>query len=490
MLDGFRQTCRLFHKVFIVTALASLYDRFATHLTPAFFRSMVHCPPRPSHGLRPKRPWSGSVHCNRRAYVVNAALHSQGQVAAASHASFIFVPLFVGPTLDIWGRKPVLLLAMVCSLLSVGTFWGAASATEGHEGLGAQAGWLLPGGAIAGLALAFEPASLALLADLAKDGEHDRSATLSCLMVITHFSHLVGIALSSLVISRGLGSYTEVWAGVAVFMTLLIAAAAALLPESLPRLLPAGSVEESLHPRDVAGSVPQAQGRGRWQFFKVIRQAGRCLRGDAFLCHFLLGRFFVVVGANVAHSIINPYLVGHLGYSQSVAAAGALVAPLSMMAGSALAWQLEPLLGSHRIYGAANVIIAAGFALCGCSAPASFCSSSLFWLGLAVACLGSGLGDPASYVISSCRAAPETRGVIFTLQSCLGQLGGILGALWASQTLFDARAEGWTAATCFFIAALALLLGATWYAVAYFFLARSSNTSGAEDNGTECSERS
>mmetsp|Transcript_59717 Transcript_59717/g.177674 ORF Transcript_59717/g.177674 Transcript_59717/m.177674 type:complete len:553 (-) Transcript_59717:20-1678(-) len=526
--------CHLY-RVLIVVVLAEACSKFVRHLEPAVYRSWVRCstsdasargprrhaghpsghghaktgshghPGRPSdhshpqagfHG-HPGHPggqgqtqtgcfkraarlhrWSGSEHCGLRGIVVGREVRMKGRVTVAGRIGYLAVPLFAGPMMDLRGRKPVIVSALLCSLAQVGLFLAADVADQDAD-LVQRVGWLVPSGAFAGVSSAFEPAVAAMVADLSEATVDSRGVAFSLLIVVKHLSHVAGIAVCFAVIRQRLGEYSAVLGGCLTSVACVAASAALLLRESLPPRC--GAEGGSFDGGRTSGSDLAEEVSSESDSTEAVASGGdprgprrvRCCAGgaralleicrDRFLLHFLLVHFLQVLGGTVAHAILEPYFVSHMGYSMQGASVCAIILILAMALGSALSRLLLPAVGPLALYGGGMLAVALGFGACGLSGPCIPGANAILWVGLLLACLGLGLSQPASCVIASSRASPGALGLFFTILHCTASCGGLCGELLSTQLFFDARATGWEAGLSFFASSVAVLASLAWF---------------------------
>uniref|UniRef100_A0A7S1PUF9 Major facilitator superfamily (MFS) profile domain-containing protein n=1 Tax=Alexandrium catenella TaxID=2925 RepID=A0A7S1PUF9_ALECA len=391
-----------------------------------------------------------------------------GRIAVAHRVGFLAFPMiFAGPLLDIWGRKPVLQLAVAGCLAELSCYLGAAY-TYSDRGLGSELHWLLPAGFFTGMTDALDPAATSMVADLSAPTADGRSAALSLFMVTRHISHMLGILGSSQIMRLHLGDYNLVWVSGLIFTTGLLFTASFLLRETLAEDESnsngcGGAVILAVSHRPTCGSCPPVCRPICTKF----AEAFRFIWLDRFLLHFLLLRFTLAAGGAITHAVVEPFLVGHLGYPMHIAALGAGIFPCTMALGSGLYWVFAPRCGPFAMYGGGILMVGLGFGLCGLAGPCSRFADAAFWGGLVFAAFGNGMIDPTTYVITSLRADPCTVGVVFTLLHALGTFGSIVGQLLTTQILFDAQAQGWAASLPLFISSATMFLSLAWFVWAY-----------------------
>lgn len=493
-------------QVLIVAALVGLCLGLLMDLEPAFLRSIAHCrDPSPDDQGRcpvaysfvegrckidPNVGWSGSKYCPNPKLVMNLGVRLGAKLQMGTSVGHVAALLLIGPLIDAWGRKPVILMALLGDLVRVLLFVIATFVPEHALHV------MLPAVMIAGCANAFPPAVHAMVADLSDATDDARSAAFSALKVLLHGMGLLTMVLGFFVLRMKLEDYTMVWTADAALTGIATVVAACMLRETLPQNSSSMSrthlvekhEEESCSSEDaaVSGSAHSACRNP----FKVIADAICLVSTDCFLCQFLLIKFLTFASGTMMRDTVRPFLIAMLDYSQEFASLAGAQASIFFVIGNFSARPLVHRFGAYSMYGVALGVQSVGFAMMGLGGAYPDFAHRFFWTGSTIAAVGTGVYETTSSTIMSLRVGPESMGTVFTLEHLLGIGGHMIGIYLSSSVLFDARATGWRRGICFDVASFFILLALLWYFAAYNLLVRTAVCTNSPCENSEESDSS
>lgn len=501
--------CFNYPQVLVVVLFHALLSGLLGDMEPAFLRSTVDCtdfvPDEAGHCLQgfsavdglcqpqPTEKWSGSAHCSNAKFVMNKAVQRGGNIQEVHMMGHFIALLVVGPLIDIWGRKPVIMLSIFGELVHTCFWLAAARWVDEHIMM-----FLLPATFGVGAISLLNPAVSAMVSDMSQATVGGRTDSFSTIKVLEHFIAMVSVGIGFWILGLHLTDYCPVYTIALVFTGLLWALAGMVLRETLPDDLSSSS---SLKLQDSSESdgkerpsrKPAICRRG----WRMMKEVTRLVRDDRFLFNFIIVQFFKVAAFGIAQALARPFLISHLGYSQQYASLAGLVVSLMVLLGNAFSRILVRRFGPLLVYGASTAVVGLGFFVQGFAGLMAR-PDLLFWSGLLIAASGLGVADTSGTVLLSLRVHPEAMGVMFSLEHGLGLAGHMVGVFMATHYLFDARAEGWHKSSCFTICSMFTLLSTVWYFVAYFLLAADeddarhieldSTTDSEEDNSDDSAD--
>jgi len=415
---------------------------------------------------------------------MNKGVHRAGHLEMFGLSGH-FVALFViGPFIDVWGRKPVIMVAIFGDLIRTVLLVVASYYVSDSIML-----FLLPAVFIFGATNAFHPAMNAMVADLSKATVEARTSGYSTLKVVSHLAFVIAIGIGFGILNLHLTEYSQVWMIMTAFVAGLLVLAGLVLTETLKKLPPrSGSFKlPEIGGKEVSGSKA-AICRRCW---KMMKEVTRLVRKDCFLCQLIIVQFFKVAALGIAEATVRPFLISHLGYRQQYASLASLFTAAMLLVGNALSRVWVRRFGPKLVYGGATGVVALGFFIESFAGVVDHTWDDVFfWVGLVIGATGFGVADTAGTVLLSLRVHPEAMGVMFSLEHGLGLVGHLLGVFMATHYLFNAKAQGWHRSSCFAACGAFMGLATLWYFAAYFLLADEDNEEGDSDTSSSCSQTS
>lgn len=437
------------------------------------FLADAHCEPEP----RSSWEWSFSSHCADKHRVMNQGKNMIANIGIVAHIGMFVAILLLGPLVDTWGRKPVIVLALCGScakslLQSVASYMSVHNIAhfQTHQNI------LLAAIAIGSLTNNALPAARAMVADLAAPGADGRAAAFATLGFIVEISIVVGFAGGFFILKASLSDYTWVWVGSAIADVFIVVLAIGLLKETLVDQTQAEEPELSSASSDDVQCAPRPLER-----LKKTCSIFHDLMRDCVLAQMILLLCMLSLTLPAEH-LSRQVLIAYLGYSQATASLLGVVLPAFLAAGNGLAGKFVRVLGAFRTLALSLVLNTIGLILTGLCLPFKEYQHVLFWSGQVLYCLGAGMRGPVTQAILSVRVDLEKQGMLFSLMHFVQIIGTMLGLAIFVKNLFNTDWTGWKAGTAYFVAAALTCMCMPWLHV----IARLSKNDDAKESSSDC----
>lgn len=432
-----------------------------------------HCEPEP----RSSPKWSFSQHCASKHIVLNQGKNLMADNGMVGHVCMFIAVLLLGPLIDTWGRKPVIILAL-CGCAAKSTLQLVASYMSTHKiaQFRTHRNIILVAIAIGSLTNNILPAARAMTADLASPGANGRAAAFATLGFVIEATIVIGFSGGFFILEASLTDYTWIWLGGAIAGVCIAALAYILLKEtSVDQRLPEGPESSSESSDDAECSAPPLERlRATCSIFQDFMRD--CVLGQMILLTFLIS----VTGP--AEMLSRQLLIAYLGYSQAEASLMGVVLPAIMAVGNGLAGRCVRTFGMFGTFGLSLFLNVFGLLFTGLCLPFADYQHLLFWSGQTLFCLGSGLRGPVTQVILSVRVGLDKQGMLFSLMHLVQILGAMLGLPIFVKRLFNTDWTGWQAGTAYFVAAALTFVCVPWLVVIH----RLSKNDDARESSSEC----
>eukprot|EP00928_Gymnodinium_smaydae_P074825 TRINITY_DN5783_c0_g1_i1.p1 TRINITY_DN5783_c0_g1~~TRINITY_DN5783_c0_g1_i1.p1 ORF type:complete len:540 (-),score=131.70 TRINITY_DN5783_c0_g1_i1:18-1637(-) len=433
------------------------------------------------------RYWSQSAKCASKAYVMNRSVTLHAELGVAGHIASILAIIFLGPLVDSWGRKPIMLLGLLGAFARNVLYVSVEGADSGS-----QLPLLMAGAVISHLTNAFSTAVNAMVSDLSRPDVQGRGAAFATKGMVQNVATLCGFSLGYMVLKLHLTSYRAVMGGCAAVSLLAFLIAAAVLKDTV-----ADSRTESYElDEDSANSDEEyepLQLDGAAVFLssdeEELESSGGivacCLHSadqvlgtfvifwqEKFLRQFI-GLSLLLAMAYPAHAMAHLLLMNQLDYSPEASSLTGVLHPIFGAMGAFLASSLSHRWGSYATFGGALLCEAMALTLLGLCGPfADSLGDVLFWSATAALGISGGVSHAMGHALVSVRVGDDVQGRLFAFLHIVALFGSTVGEAIASAYLYDADWTGWAAGATFFSAAALVCLGALWLAVAYYRVVR------------------
>jgi len=475
-------------------------------LTGAFLRSRVACPPPEfdaKKGACPRgsflsnstcsphpsgsRDWSGSSQCANKFLVVTRATAIGGQMSSCSTICNLVAQIFVGSMLvDSWGRKPVMIMALIGSTLCSTLFFASCftSPLQGRQ--------LMFGGVAAfSLTNAFPAASLAVASDLSRSSMVQRGISYTAIFIVQHVGILTAFGIGFSILALDLTDYREVW-GIFVCVSFsVVFISCFVLRETLG---PNADCEDAENHNFAQASLPSRSSRkgGSCVYLACSETvtAFRLVWDDTFLRYSMLLTFLANVAATGAINITGGYLITVVGLTQAVASLGGIFQPLAIVGGSSCSTFLLTAFGPYMTYFMGIGLTFSGLVIAGLSAVFRASAEGIFWTGWIVVGMGWGMAVPSHAAFNSARVPDKNdHGKLFAAMSFVAAMGATIGSLiWTNCIFKTSFVESWLGGLGYFISAGVFMLVLAGYLLLYLVMIRGKQFPQAQESLEESLE--
>lgn len=459
-------------QVLVFTCWMQWYQYFSGDPFDAFVESMTNCPrPVPvdgyhcpvgavlRNGLCEAEPisspdWSLSVHCADKAMVLSHTAQLNGINASIASAVGMVTVLLAGAYMDTLGRKSVLMVFLIASIIvkallaisclaTWSTFVTIIVVQNVVEVMSASPVY---------------PALNCMVSDLSSGDETLRGDCYAALEAVKNVASLVALLSGYPVLKAHLTTYIWFWSALALVSIAAYLVFWAWISETLPQQ------NKTTDSKGCIAEVPtQAQ---------VWRS---CFDGflfswkDTFLRQYLIIWAIIGLAVNGAWSLSAMFLQSFLGVEQANASLCRACWFLSLMFGSAMSAALIRRFGALATHGGALAVMSTSWFLCGLGGIWRSAAAHLFWtFGVWTFGMAFGALTPCFGAIISERVPTSLQGKVFSSSVIVGTLFGIpLGPLW-SQVFFSPASVGWKAGLSWLVSAGILFVTGLWYALLCF----------------------
>jgi MFS family permease len=458
--------------------------------------------------------WSGSAYCDSQQIVLQEAVKITGTVIVVNKGLGIFATLVLGPLVDSWGRKKLMVLSCLgyatCCLLLYIHAW-VADRVGGQDG-GSLLLLLVAVGIASGLNV-YPVAAKGMAADLTKRDDAERSYAMTWYAAAKSTGTLVGFGGGYFVLRMCLEEYKQVWLLFTIVCTGITILAWLFLQETLfsetkNATLPPAPIEPLLGNANEDGEIQGGIWRGGIEMDissvsrcsdalerdsegattsvacgSALKRGGLLILRDRFLSFFLLSTIIFNVAFYGAISTVSPFLIGVIGYSQATASLIGVFMPIASILGYVVSgFFLVPRLGNQGTNAGGKILVAVGLVLVGyCDVTAR--PKVFFWLGWETIAIGLGLVMPSQDAIISMRVGKHDQGKVVSLAIIAVSIGVIIGAAVWSSCLYNSRAKSLEAGRPFFWSAAVSLVSVGVHAASWWHYERAKrerNDSGEE----------
>ena len=396
-------------------------------------------------------------------------------LAAADGFGSVLAIFWLGPMVDSLGRKPMLLVALIGTLIRSLMQYGSSILV----GRTSAQDWINIAAAFVACALnVFKPAIMAMAADLSESQIDRRNWALSLMNQALFLAGPLGFGGGFWILHASLESYSWVWLASALANVVLFLAVLLLLSETkhlydtrtkTPPVVDLQIVPEiNTQEPEICKSKDGQQRKGRScgalrDTAGFVRDIGRV----PVLRQVLILIFVLKLQWSMGH-LARWLLITYLGYSLAAASMVGFTGTLFGVIGSRVNGLLVPRIGSW------NTLLVA-LLLCGIGSISEGVSvllasqmnplvvpSILFWTGRVMLALGHGIYTPLLDAIASVHVGPEQQGRLFSVLKLTALVGHILGMSLLFRNFFNSSWTGGMAPLSCFVCATIYALGSCW----------------------------
>eukprot|EP00930_Biecheleria_cincta_P028296 TRINITY_DN19736_c0_g1_i1.p1 TRINITY_DN19736_c0_g1~~TRINITY_DN19736_c0_g1_i1.p1 ORF type:complete len:624 (+),score=67.35 TRINITY_DN19736_c0_g1_i1:117-1988(+) len=470
-------------QVLIFACWMQWYQYFSGDPFDAFVESMTNCPrPVPvdgyhcpggsvlRKGLCEPEPssspdWSLSVHCADKALVLSHTAQLNGINASIASAVGMITVLLAGSYMDAMGRKSVLMMFIIASILvkvllavscltTWSTFVTIIVIQNVIEVMSASPVY---------------PALNCMVSDLSSGDPSLRGNCYAALEAVKNIASLVALLSGYPVLKAHLTSYIWFWSILGLVSIAAYLVFSALISETLPQQ---SKTTDSQDAASVSAEFPTD-----------VHVWSSCFDGflftwkDSFLRQYLIIWAIISLAVNGAWSLSAMFLQSYLGMEQANASLCRACWFMSLMCGSAFSAGLIRRFGAQTIHGVALAVMSASWFVCGLGGVWRSAAEQLFWaFGVWTFGMAFGALTPCFGSIISERVPASLQGKVFSSSVIVGTAVGIpLGPLW-SQVFFRPASVGWKAGLSWLVSAGVLLVTGIWYCLLCFTHRGSKDT--------------
>jgi MFS family permease len=306
--------------ILLITPLYQLFNFLQVDIGVAFLRTIYHCPHSSGETPAPRysSDWSGSEYCYDKDETLNYAQSLQGKLQAVSSFITILATVFIAPYADTWGRKPLMLLALIGFTLSFVLFFLTRYMVPQSGG---QIMAIFGAFSVNSIVNCYTPAAVAMVTDLSPKVDEVRVVFLSVYNISFSFGLFSALAVGYYVLTLDLYDYSVLFATMIVIGVSSVILAHFLLEETLPQRSRRSSSSPDT-PKPKPASMCAAVGKG----FSIIK-------ADPFLTRFYLVNLLSSLGVWGALAVLASWAQAVLGYSQATAALGGLTIQFTLVLG-------------------------------------------------------------------------------------------------------------------------------------------------------------
>lgn len=399
--------------------------------------------------------WSLSVHCADKSMVLSHTARLNGINASIASAVGMVTVLLAGAYMDTLGRKSVLMMFLVASILVKALLTVSCLAT-----------WstfvtiIMVQNVIEVMSASpVYPALNCMVSDLSYGDDSLRGDCYAALEAVKNVASLVALLSGYPVLKAHLTSYIWFWSVLALVSIAAYLVFWAWISETLPQQTKTTESKEG----SVAEVPTQAQ---------VWRS---CFDGfvfslkDSFLRQYLIIWAIIGLAVNGAWSLSAMFLQSYLGVEQANASLCRACWFMSLTFGSATSAALIRRFGARATHAGALAVMSTSWFLCGLGGVWRSAAAHLFWtFGVWTFGMAFGALTPCFGAIISERVPTSLQGKVFSSSVIVGTLFGIpLGPLW-SQVFFSPASVGWKAGLSWLVSAGILFVTGLWYSLLCF----------------------
>lgn len=419
---------------------------------------------------------------------MNRSVTLYAELGAAGHISSIIAIVFLGPLVDTWGRKPIMLLGLL------GTFSRAVLYMTGASFVGRTTelmALLAAGAIVAHLTNAFSTAVNAMVADLSRPDLQGRSAAFAAKGVAQNLAQLSGFVLGYFVLKLHLTSYSVVMAACAFTSLGVLLLAFVVLKDTTQE----GRTEICKVEADDADTYAYTplQARDLITFFSDSESSDEDTRGtatefcqdslnqflgtfvifwqDPFLRQFI-GIELILALASPTHHLAQLVLMNQLDYSPEASSLLGIMRPIFGALGAFFAASSGYRLGSYASFGGALLLEAVALSFIGLCGPFLDSAEGLFWSAVVLSGISHGMIHALGHSLMSVRVGDEVQGRLFAFHHIVVLVGSTIGEGVFSAYLYDADWTGWASGASFFVGATIIGLSAIWLTEIYWCVIR------------------
>lgn len=419
--------------------------------------------------------WSFSTHCMVREQVLNSARETISSLSAADGFGSVLALFVLGPMVDSWGRKPMLLVALIGTLIRALMQYGSSILV----GRTSAQDWINIAAAFVACALnVFKPAIMAMAADLSESQIDRRNWALSVMNQALFLAGPLGFGGGFWILHASLESYSWVWVASALANVLLFLATLLLLSETKHlydtrtktlqvvdlQIVPEANKQEPETCRSKDGQ--QRKGRSCGALRDTVGFVRDVVRVPV-LRQVLILIFVLKLQWSMGH-LGRWLLMTYLGYSQAAASMVGFTSTLLGVVGSRVNALLVPRIGSWNTLLVALLLCSMGSILEGVSVLLAsqmnplVVPSILFWTGRVILSMGHGIYTPLLDAIASVHMGSEQQGRLFSVLKLTALVGRILGMSLLFRRGFNSSWTGWMAPLSCWVGGAVYALGSCW----------------------------
>lgn len=450
------------------------------NLCGGFTRTTIVCEtPEPQAGKCPKgstfvhesdkcaadpptsKTWSLSPKCAQKEEVINGAKEIAGHLGLVKHLGMILAVIFLGPLVDTWGRKQVMMVSLTGGVVREICFLLASIASRPLP-------FILGGEAAFSTVNAYGVGMKAMATDLSPPETEARSVAFAALHMVFESAELTGFIMGYFLLKAHLTNYTPVF--LVTFLCdvcIWLFAFTFLKANARPPAEKAPGEEVGLADKDDSEEeeeeeAPQHRNcalqalQDMLGIFKVVCK-DRALQS---LCVLVIFHTVSATGLGMTGLM----LIAILGYSpEDVSMLGILV-PCVATLGASLAPKLVHRTNAHVSLGTSMSISCLAMIMIGVAAKIrhGLVPGVLVWTAAALAGLARGLFGGTYPAMVSVRVKAGVQGRLFAFIHVCEYLAWAICSEVSHEYLFDAKWRGWKAGTVFFVCAGLLMVGLSY----------------------------